>query len=251
MGSVKPKILVMMNPIILINIFFLFSFAIFQDITTPVQEFNYHEQRMEMVNKQIVNRGISDPEVIAAMKSVERHEFVPADKAKYAYQDSPLPIGMGQTISQPYIVALMTDLLDLKANEKILEVGTGSGYQAAVLAEICKNVYSIEVIPELAARAKKTLQKLNYHNVHLRTGDGYKGWKEAAPFDAIIVTAAPTHIPEPLKAQLAENGRMVIPVGGKYTQELVLIEKKNGKLRKKDVIPVRFVPMIDDEGEKY
>jgi protein-L-isoaspartate(D-aspartate) O-methyltransferase len=133
----------------------------------------------------------------------------------------------------------------------VLEVGTGSGYQAAVLAEICENVYSIEVIPELAKQAKNTLLKLNYDNVHLRTGDGYKGWKEAAPFDGIIVTAAPTRVPEPLKEQLAENGRMVIPVGSKYTQELVLIEKKNGKLREKEVIPVRFVPMINDEGEKY
>lgn len=212
---------------------------------------DYKSQRERMVEKQIQFRGVSDKRVLEAMKKVERHLFVPKEYQSRAYQDCPLPIGEGQTISQPYIVGYMTWVLELKGNEKVLEIGTGSGYQAAILAELAKEVYSIEVIEELGKRAKEVLDKMNYKNLHLKIGDGYKGWKENAPFDAIIVTCAPTHVPEALKEQLAEGGIMVIPVGKRFTQELVMLTKKNGKLIKKDIFGVRFVPMTDGEGKEY
>ena len=211
----------------------------------------YAEKREQMVNTQIIERGIRDIDVIDAMRSVERHKFVPAPYKSKAYSDRPLPIGHGQTISQPYIVALMTELLDIEQGEKILEIGTGSGYQAAILSEITPYVYSIEIVAPLAKEAKQTLQGNGYQNIYLKTGDGYKGWKEYAPFDGIIVTCSPSDIPKPLKDQLAEGGRMVIPVGGPYIQKLVLLEKKEGKIRRKHVSNVMFVPMVDDEGTRY
>ena len=168
-----------------------------------------------------------------------------------AYEDRPLPIGEGQTISQPYIVALMTETLELEKDMKVLEVGTGSGYQAAILAEIVKEVYSIEIVESLGLKAKKLLKTLNYQNIDLKIGDGYKGWEEHAPFDAIIVTCAPANIPDPLKNQLKEGGRMIIPMGGRMTQELVLLEKKKGKLIKQVVTAVRFVPMVRNDGKRY
>jgi protein-L-isoaspartate(D-aspartate) O-methyltransferase len=176
------------------------------------------------------------------MNKVERHRFVPEKYRSASYNDHALPIGLDQTISQPYIVALMTESLNLKGGEKILEIGTGSGYQAAVLGEIAKEVYTIEILCELADRSKKLLSELGYKNIHVKCGDGYKGWPEKAPFDAVIVTAAPDHIPKPLVEQLAVGGRMIIPVG-KFFQELILIEKTAKGVTEKKVLPVRFVPM--------
>ena len=220
-------------------------------LTLNVTAQNYDAEREQMVKWQIKNRGISDPKVLDAMRVVERHNFVPRQYRSRAYRDGPLSIGHGQTISQPYIVALMTEKLQLDKNDKVLEIGTGSGYQAAILAEITPHVYSIEIIEELAIRARETLREQGYSNVHLKIGDGFKGWKKYAPFDGIIVTCSPSDVPKPLKNQLAENGRMVIPVGGPYVQKLVVLEKKNGKIRKSNISSVRFVPMVDDEGERY
>lgn len=212
---------------------------------------NYEAERSEMVNQQILNRGIRNEQVLNAMESVKRHLFVPQEYRHLSYSDRPLPIGHGQTISEPRIVALMTDYLNLKEHEKVLEIGTGSGYQSAVLAEIVDQVYTVEIVEELAQRARTTLNKLGYDNVHIRIGDGYKGWEAHAPYDAIIVTASPTDIPPPLKEQLAEGGRMVIPVGGSVYQKLVLLRKKNGKVKQTDVTSVRFVPMVDEEGDRH
>ena len=212
---------------------------------------NYLHMRMEMVRKQIEARGIRDKKVLDAMKRVERHHFVPNGYEHAAYGDHPLPIGDGQTISQPYIVALMTDQLDLDNNDKVLEVGTGSGYQAAVLAEICDSVFSIEIFESLYKTSGTLLKDLGYDNVILKHGDGYEGWPEHAPFDAIIVTCAPTHIPPALENQLSEGGRMIIPTGNEYNQELILLIKENGELNQRDVIPVRFVPMIRKNGKPY
>ncbi len=209
------------------------------------------KQREAMVRTQIETRGITDPKTLAAMRKVERHKFVPSKYQNQSYEDHPLPIGEDQTISQPYIVALMTQALDLQEDEKVLEIGTGSGYQAAVLAEICGHVYTIEIIETLGQRAKQLLADLNYENIDVKIGDGYQGWEEHSPFDAIIVTCAPTHIPEPLKKQLAEGGKMVIPVGQTFAQELVLLTKENGEIRRKAIIPVRFVPMLGENGKKY
>lgn len=206
---------------------------------------------MEMIRQQIKSRGIDDPKILAAFEKVKRHRFVPERVKKYAYEDRPLPIGEGQTISQPYIVALMTSAINPDKTDRILEIGTGSGYQAAILAELCKQVYTIEIIESLGEKARQTLSEPGYDNVAVKIGDGYKGWPEHAPYDAIIVTCAPTEVPEPLKKQLAEQGRMVIPVGKNYEQNLVLFEKKEGKLLKKSIIPVLFVPMVDEEGKQY
>jgi protein-L-isoaspartate(D-aspartate) O-methyltransferase len=180
------------------------------------------------------------------MRRVPRHEFVPRQLRAAAYDDRPLPIGEDQTISQPYIVALMTEVLDLSPGDKVLEVGTGSGYQAAVLAEITDQVFTIEIIESLGNRARQTLARLGYTGVHVRIGDGYLGWEEHAPFDAIIVTCAPDHIPRPLVDQLVEGGRMVIPVGPRYSQELVLVVKEEGEIHQRDIIPVLFVPMTGE-----
>jgi len=207
--------------------------------------------RSKMIHDQIEKRGIKSRQVLDAFAKVPRHLFVPKEYRTMAYSDRALPIGKGQTISQPYIVAFMTESLNLKPADRVLEIGTGSGYQAAILAEICDSVYSVEIIPSLGKDAKQLLKKLGYTNIEVKIGDGYKGWTTYAPFDAIIVTCAPTQIPETLKEQLAEGGRMIIPVGEQYVQELILLEKKNGRLREKKVLPVMFVPMVDDAGKVY
>jgi len=206
---------------------------------------DFKTMRDKMVESQIKARGVKDPHVLSALLKVERHRFVPEKYLDSAYSDQPLPIGEGQTISQPYIVALMTELLELKGGEKVLEIGTGSGYQAAILAELAKEIYTIEIIEPLASRARERLSELGYQNVKVKAGDGYLGWPEAAPFDAIIVTAAPDHIPKPLIDQLTEGGRMVVPVGT-YTQELMKIIKRSGKIETTNVIPVLFVPMTGE-----
>jgi len=203
----------------------------------------FGDARERMVREQIEGRGIADRRVLAAMRKIERHLFVPEYLRSMAYSDRPLPIGMDQTISQPYIVALMTELLGLAGGEKVLEVGTGSGYQAAILAELAREVYTIEILQPLSLRADALLKRLGYTNIHVRHGDGYLGWPEAAPFDAIIVTAAPDVIPSALIDQLADGGRMVIPVGG-YFQELKLVRKVRGRAVMTNIIPVRFVPMV-------
>lgn len=205
---------------------------------------DYSRLRREMVASQLRSRDIWDRRVLEAMGKVPRHEFVPRAVKNYAYEDHPLPIGLEQTISQPYIVALMTQLADPRKEARALEIGTGSGYQAAVLAELVDQVYTIEIVPELARRAAAVLQRLGYENVQARAGDGYQGWPEAAPFDVILVTAAAGRIPEPLQEQLAEGGRLVIPVGEPGTvQKLLLLTKEEGRIRRQDVLAVRFVPM--------
>ena len=226
------------------TLLFLLSLLVILAMAKNPQDPDYYQLRQKMVNEQIIARGVRAESVIKAMQKVERHLFVPEQYRNFAYSDRPLPIGEGQTISQPYIVALMTDLLDLKKSDKVLEIGTGSGYQAAILAEICDSVYTIEIIPSLGKQAQALLRELGYHNIHCKIGDGSLGWPEHAPYDGIIVTCAPSKIPQPLKEQLAEGGRMVIPVGATYTQELVLVTKPKGKLIQKSVIPVRFVPML-------
>jgi protein-L-isoaspartate(D-aspartate) O-methyltransferase len=210
----------------------------------------FTERRNAMVREQIEAGGVKDAKVLAAMRKVPRHEFVPAAWRNRAYDDRPLPIGEDQTISQPYIVAFMTEQLALKPGERVLEVGTGSGYQAAILAELVKDVYTIEIVEPLGKRAAETLKRLGYAGVHVRIGDGYQGWPEAAPFHAIIVTCAPNAVPKPLVDQLAEGGRMVIPVGEfGDLQQLVVLRKEDGKLVTKRTLPVRFVPMTG-EAEK-
>jgi protein-L-isoaspartate(D-aspartate) O-methyltransferase len=210
---------------------------------------DFKAMREKMVETQIKGRGVKNPRVLSALLKVERHRFVSEENLNSAYSDQPLPIGEGQTISQPYIVALMTELLDLKGDEKVLEIGTGSGYQAAILAELSKEVYTIEIIESLASMSKKRLLELGYQNIQVKAGDGYLGWPEFAPFDAIIVTAAPDHIPKPLIEQLKEGGRMVVPVGT-HTQELKKIVKRSGKIETTDVIPVLFVPMTGEGVKK-
>ncbi len=201
--------------------------------------------RNQMVKHQIVARGVADPGVIRAMGKVKRHLFVPKRYQAYSYDDHPLPIGEGQTISQPYIVAFMTETLGLSPRDRVLEIGTGSGYQAAILAELVDKVYTIEIIKTLAKRATQTLEKQGYKNIAVKEGDGYKGWPEKAPFDAIIVTCAPENIPGPLVQQLKEGGRMIIPVGKAGSiQRLVTLTKKDGKIKKQQEMLVRFVPMI-------
>ncbi len=208
---------------------------------TPAPDFAAERERM--VKEQIVMRGVVDERVLGAMRKVPPEEFVPTEVRSESYNDGPLPIGRDQTISQPYIVALMTEKLRLQPKNRVLEMGTGSGYQAAILAELGAEVYSIEIIEPLARTAAATLRRLGYKNVHVKTGDGYQGWPEQGPFDACIVTCAPNHIPQPLTDQLKEGGRMMIPVGEKFAQQLYLLEKKNGRIEQSAVLPVRFVPM--------
>lgn len=215
----------------------------------PQQNDPYAAQRQAMVAQQIVARGVQDARVIAAMEKVPRHLFVPDNMQAHAYEDSPLPIGNNQTISQPYIVAYMTGQLDLKGTEKVLEVGTGSGYQAAVLAELAREVYTIEILEPLAVRARDQIEKAGYTNVHFRIGDGYQGWPEAAPFDAIIITAAPNQIPETLISQLKVGGRMIAPVG-EWHQELLLVTKNKTDYSVKKLLPVRFVPMVKTKPDE-
>jgi protein-L-isoaspartate(D-aspartate) O-methyltransferase len=201
-------------------------------------------KRREMVERQIQGRGVKDARVLAAMRKVPRERFVPAELASRAHDDTPLPIGRGQTISQPFIVAYMTETLGVEPQHKVLEVGTGSGYQAAVLGELAREVYTIEIVPELARRASRTLQELGYRNVHVREGDGYAGWPEHAPFDRIMVTAAPEEIPRPLIEQLGPRGRLVIPVGEQgRTQWMTVVEKTAQGVVQRRTIPVQFVPL--------
>ena len=204
----------------------------------------YPPERVEMVEKQLRRRGIEDPSVLAAMLAVPRHEFVPPELRSHAYEDVPLPIGGGQTISQPYIVAAMTSALHLRPTDCVLEIGTGCGYQAAVLSLLAKAVFTIERRPELASSASEKLAGLGYHNVHVHCGDGTLGLPEFAPFDAILVAAAAPAAPEPLLAQLAEGGRMIIPVGDADNQELQLIEKRSGAFSAKIMEGCRFVPLV-------
>ena len=206
--------------------------------------------RASMVKKQLEGLGVTDSVVLDAMRVVPRHRFIPPQFEREAYDDTPLPIGYGQTISQPYIVAVMTAALQLRPRDRVLEIGTGSGYQAAVLAEIVDEVFSIEILDSLGARAKSTLASLGYRNIHMRTADGYRGWPDKSPFDAIIVTAAPEHIPQALVEQLGVGGRMIIPVGDE-DQKLILLTKTAGGIQQRTVLPVRFVPMTGEaEGAR-
>jgi protein-L-isoaspartate(D-aspartate) O-methyltransferase len=224
-----------------------------QDTGAPPQRFfmeksggSFATSSGQMVDRQLRARGIDDPRTLRAMAKVPRERFVPKELTARAYDDSPLPIGFGQTISQPYIVAFMTQALRPKPTDRVLEIGTGSGYQAAVLSELVAQVYSIEIVRPLAQRAAVVLQALGYKNVLVKGGDGYKGWPEYAPFDSIIVTAAPDHVPQPLIEQLKEGGRLIIPVGKTHAQRLYTYEKRGGSLKETAVIPVRFVPLTRD-----
>jgi len=217
---------------------------------TAAPSSDFAAERQRMVQQQLKAHGIKDERVLAAMAKVPREEFVPPESRGASYADGPLPIGYGQTISQPYIVAFMTEQLRLKPSDRVLEIGTGSGYQTAILAELVPEVYTIEIVEPLAKNAEATLQRLGYKDVHVKAGDGYKGWPEAAPFDAIIVTCAPDRIPQPLTDQLKDGGRMIIPVGERFAQELYLLDKKNGHLKESAVLPVRFVPMAGEATKK-
>ena len=214
-------------------------------MTLHAQDDRFSFHRQSMVKDQIVRRGVENPEVVRAMGEVPRHAFVPEHLQNQAYVDGPLAIGSGQTISQPYIVALMTELLELDGDEKILEIGTGSGYQAAVLARVAREVYTVEIREELGKQAEERLEELGYDNIHLRISDGYQGWPEEAPFDGIMVTAAPATVPQPLIDQLKEGGRLVIPVGD-FFQDLLVITKTADGVEQREIIPVRFVPMIGE-----
>ncbi|MGH8650524.1 MAG: protein-L-isoaspartate(D-aspartate) O-methyltransferase [Burkholderiales bacterium] len=212
----------------------------------------YETARARMVEEQLVRRGITDERVLAAMRRVPRHLFVPPQLTGDAYADHPLPIGSGQTISQPYIVAFMTEALGLRGGESVLEIGTGSGYQAALLAELAGTVYTIEIVEPLAREAAERLKRLGYGNVVTQSGDGYRGWPEHAPFDAIMVTAAPREVPQPLIDQLKPGGRLVVPVGGQAAgQSLLLIEKQpDGRITRRNILAVRFVPLTDKSGRQ-
>jgi len=218
-----------------------------QSSSTSVQKSADAQRRAreQMVQQQIAARGVRDPRVLQAMRDVPRHLFVPPEMQQHAYQDTPLPIGYGQTISQPYIVGFMTEALKLKPQDRVLEVGTGSGYQAAILSVLVREVYSIEIVEPLATQAAERLKRLGYANVKVRAGDGYQGWPEAAPFDAIIVTAAPDHVPKPLLDQLAPGGRLVIPVG-EFFQTLKRIVRTDRGFKTEELLPVRFVPMTGE-----
>jgi protein-L-isoaspartate(D-aspartate) O-methyltransferase len=214
-----------------------------------VQGQNYQEARRRMVVGQIARRGVSDQRVIRAMEEVPRHEFVPSESRAEAYEDRPLPIGFGQTISQPYIVAFILERLLLKSSDIVLEVGTGSGYQAAVLSRVVRQVFSIEIVDQLISRATGDLRRLGYQNIKVKSGDGYHGWPEEAPFDAITVAAALDHIPPSLTSQLREGGRLVIPIGNTQDQQLWLVEKHAGELQRQAICPVRFVPFTRKAGD--
>jgi len=226
----------------------LLPFILLAIATCGYRQEPFERARERMVQTQIIERGVQDTSTLRAMRSVPRHEFVPADRAIYAYSDAPLPIGYRQTISQPYIVALMTELIKPRKGQRVLEVGTGSGYQAAVLAEIVDSVFTIEILPELASSARERLKRLGYRNVVVRQGDGYLGWPEHAPFDAILVTAAAEHIPKPLIDQLKEGAMMVIPVGPvESVQALTLVKKVGKEIVTRSTLPVRFVPLVREK----
>jgi protein-L-isoaspartate(D-aspartate) O-methyltransferase len=209
---------------------------------------DYTRLRQKMVSEQITSRGITSEHVISAMRQVPRHEFVPAENRHMAYDDTPLPIGFNQTISQPYIVAYMTEKLNVTKKQKVLEIGTGSGYQAAVLSLLADSVYTIEIVKPLGEAARNKLKELGYNNVRVKIGDGYQGWKQHAPFDAIMVTAAPEKVPPPLIHQLKEGGTMVVPIGPQGgMQYLQLLVKRNGKMVKNKLLPVKFVPFTRDK----
>lgn len=236
-----------MDPIAKIGFVFVTSLFLLTCSAQKGENDFYQTARRQMVTEDIQRRGIDDPRVLEAMLQVERHLFVPEDYRSIAYADRPLPIGEGQTISQPYIVALMTYHLHLKPEDTVLEIGTGSGYQAAVLAELAKEVYSIEIIEELARTAHERLQQLGYTNVWVKSGDGFYGWKEYAPYDAIIVTCAAPTIPEHLVEQLREGGRMILPLGGEpFHQSLIVLTKRSGKIEKQLITDVVFVPMTGE-----
>ena len=225
-----------------------FLIAIILNLGCAQSTDSFDNSRVRMVEDQIKGRGVKDQAVLKAVSSVKRELFVPEKYRDLAYSDRPLPIGHNQTISQPYIVAYMTEQLQVQKSQKILEIGTGSGYQAAILAELANHVFTIEIIPELAEGAEKVLHENKYSNITVRTGDGYKGWPEEAPFDRIMVTAAPEEIPEALVEQLAQGGRMIIPVGANlFMQYLWMIKKdKDGIVTKEKILPVRFVPMVKE-----
>lgn len=216
------------------------------------EESKYTERRNRLVKYYIEGERIRDPDVLRAMYTVPRHEFVPENLREHAYEDRPLPIGLGQTISQPYIVAYMTELLEVDKEAKVLEIGTGSGYQAAVLAEIVKEVYSIEIFEELGKKAKERFDRLQYTNVTSKVDDGYYGWEEFAPFEGIIVTCAADHVPPPLIEQLKPGGKMVIPVGGVFQVQILMLVMKDeeGNVTVKNMLPVRFVPLLGDHEKK-
>jgi protein-L-isoaspartate(D-aspartate) O-methyltransferase len=224
----------------------LLALAAFLACSVPAGDPDPARERRRMVEEQIRARGVRDRRVLSALLAVERHRFVPADLQDEAYADHPLPIGSGQTISQPYVVAVMTELARIGPGDRVLEVGTGSGYQAALLSVLAQEVWSIEIVPELAARARALLAELGYRNVHVETGDGYRGWPGAAPFDAIVVTAAPPRVPPPLLEQLAPGGRLVIPVGEGDEQVLEVWERTPDGVRVAREFPVRFVPMTGE-----
>jgi protein-L-isoaspartate(D-aspartate) O-methyltransferase len=213
-----------------------------------VSETDFTALREAMVANQIEMRGVRDPRVLAAMRVVPRHHFVPAYQQGSAYRDSPLPIGQGQTISQPYIVALMSEMLELKGDERVLEIGTGSGYQAAILAQLAAEVISVERFASLAQEARERLAELEVENVRVEVGDGSLGWPADAPYDAIIVTAASPRVPLPLEEQLAEGGRLIVPAGQRYTQSLVRVRRRGGRLKRETTIGVAFVPLIGQHG---
>jgi protein-L-isoaspartate(D-aspartate) O-methyltransferase len=217
----------------------------------PASTSEFAAERQNMVEQQLKPRGIRDERVLAAMAKVPREEFVAENVRGRSYADSALPIGYDQTISQPYIVAFMTEQLRPKPTDRVLEVGTGSGYQAAILAELVKDVYTIDIVEPLAKEASARLARLGYANAHVKTGDGFQGWTEVAPFDAIVVTCAPDKIPAPLTQQLKDGGRMLVPVGTTMMdQQLYLLEKKNGELAQTAILPVRFVPMVGEAAKK-
>lgn len=243
MGKVSP------GPVALLWSSLLVS-GCFETPSHRAAETAFTAARQRMVRQQLTapDRGITNALVLAAMDKVPRHEFVPVDLRAQAYGDHPLPIGYDQTISQPFIVAFMTEKLEPKRTDKVLEIGTGSGYQAAVLAELVEEVFTIEIVEPLARRAETDLNRLGYTNVTVRAGDGYQGWPEAAPFDAVIVTCAPERVPQPLVDQLKEGGRMIIPVGPIGDQKLYVLRKQGGKIVKRAVLPVRFVPMTGQQS---